>query len=508
MRDGVEIALVIYRPDTRQPAPTLYAAGPFPPASTGSLPDPAGTGPVQRLVSSGYNVVLANVRGTGQSGGSFDFLGRDEQQDHYELVEWIAGQSWSDGQVAGLGSGYHGTTQWLLALQNPPHLRCIAPVNGIIDPYAHWAWKGGLASDELARWYEREIRERHVYSPALEPVYLDFDLRLQQLRHATQDAWWTLRSAVHGLGQIQVPILQAGSWRGGPGSWLGALHHLQDLPANAYTYIGAGADLLQNEEFLTQELLPWYQWCFNGRPRSGPALWPALRYQPVDGGGLRASNGWPPANINYTPLFLAVATAAETAMGRLDGDQERPGRNSVLIGRQQPSPAAYRSGVLERDIDFAGPVVLELYLSSEATDTAIRAELFSENAGEKELISSGALKASMREIAPAPNDARQFRYTLNNPQPLYPGRVYRLDLALDPAARRLAAGSRLLLEISQVSDASLRRTPRTDSLYHTGQFPSRLWLPLAADARLDLRPDADAAPGEQDSIFIMDSFAD
>ncbi len=52
------------------------------------------------LVGRGYNYVVANVRGTGASTGIFGFLAREEQQDHHEVIEWIAAQDWSNGQVA------------------------------------------------------------------------------------------------------------------------------------------------------------------------------------------------------------------------------------------------------------------------------------------------------------------------------------------------------------------------------------------------------------------------
>lgn len=46
----------------------------------------------------GYVHVLVNIRGTGKSGGKYSFIGPQELQDGYDVVEWIAVQPWCDGQ--------------------------------------------------------------------------------------------------------------------------------------------------------------------------------------------------------------------------------------------------------------------------------------------------------------------------------------------------------------------------------------------------------------------------
>ena len=124
MRDGTILSVNIYRPVGDDTYSTLYAAGPLP--HTQAIPDNESTlaGPVAWYVSQGYAVVLASVRGTGLSEGEFSFFARNEQQDHYEVIEWIATQAWSDGQVAGTGAGYYATAQWQMAIQNCTDQRC------------------------------------------------------------------------------------------------------------------------------------------------------------------------------------------------------------------------------------------------------------------------------------------------------------------------------------------------------------------------------------------------
>lgn len=76
----------------------------------------------------GYAFVQAYVRGRGRSGGDkSDNLGTQVGRDGYDLVEWIARQPWSNGQVVMYGGSYVGMTQWRTATQRPPHLAAIAP---------------------------------------------------------------------------------------------------------------------------------------------------------------------------------------------------------------------------------------------------------------------------------------------------------------------------------------------------------------------------------------------
>ena len=131
MPDGVCISCCIWRPDADGEFPTLYAASPYQweydhvPAYT--LVPWRETGPIEWYVERGYVYVHADVRGSGRSEGEFRFLSKEEQADNCEMIEWVAKQPWSDGKVGGIGQSYFGFSQWLMAVNQPPHLTCIAP---------------------------------------------------------------------------------------------------------------------------------------------------------------------------------------------------------------------------------------------------------------------------------------------------------------------------------------------------------------------------------------------
>jgi uncharacterized protein len=127
MRDGTKLRADIYRASDRKQHPAIFIRTPYD----------------KRLNSwhhssflhfidatrQGYAVVIQDVRGRfaseGQWGGSNIFL--HEGTDGYDSVEWIAAQPWCDGNVGMSGISALSALQYMTAMENPPHLKAIAP---------------------------------------------------------------------------------------------------------------------------------------------------------------------------------------------------------------------------------------------------------------------------------------------------------------------------------------------------------------------------------------------
>ena len=90
--------------------------------------------------------MIANVRGTGGSGGEFRFFDAQERRDMYDLVEWVAAQPWCDGNVGMIGISYFAMTQLEAAVERPPHLKAIFPVAVTTDLYEAASHHGLLSS--------------------------------------------------------------------------------------------------------------------------------------------------------------------------------------------------------------------------------------------------------------------------------------------------------------------------------------------------------------------------
>ena len=122
MRDGVQLEAWIFRPSH------LKAKAPAVLTLTQYDIDDGRRGNVAAYTRRGYVFVQVYVRGRGRSGGvKSDNLGLQVGRDGYDVVEWIAAQSWSDGRVVMFGGSFVGMTQWRTAAQHPPHLAAIAP---------------------------------------------------------------------------------------------------------------------------------------------------------------------------------------------------------------------------------------------------------------------------------------------------------------------------------------------------------------------------------------------
>jgi uncharacterized protein len=118
--DGVRLATDVYLPgEDRDPRPTIVERTPYDRRSNGL------TRMAQFFTARGYNVVLQDTRGRGDSEGMFQhyFARPHEGEDGYSLLDWISAQDWSDGTVATTGLSYTGANQQSLAILGHPSLK-------------------------------------------------------------------------------------------------------------------------------------------------------------------------------------------------------------------------------------------------------------------------------------------------------------------------------------------------------------------------------------------------
>ena len=154
MHDGIRLYVEVVRPNVPgKRFPVIMEASPY----HGTLADRDGTrilpeprdaegksiGLTGYFVPRGYAVAMVDLRGTGRSEGCLDHLGPDDAQDLKAIVEWAAGQSWSNGRVGMTGHSYVGSTPSVAAAQNPQGLATIVPSAGLASMYDH-QFQGGV----------------------------------------------------------------------------------------------------------------------------------------------------------------------------------------------------------------------------------------------------------------------------------------------------------------------------------------------------------------------------
>jgi predicted acyl esterase len=91
-----------------------------------------------------YAIINVDIRGVGYSEGLIEQFGKQDAEDGYDFIEWLAAQTWCNGKVAMAGTSALAISQWQIAALQPPHLACIAPWEGMSDMYRESLYEGGI----------------------------------------------------------------------------------------------------------------------------------------------------------------------------------------------------------------------------------------------------------------------------------------------------------------------------------------------------------------------------
>jgi putative CocE/NonD family hydrolase len=273
LSDGIELVSDHYYPPRRGPAdvgryPTLFMRQPYGRdiASTVVYAHPIW------FAQHGYNVVIQDVRGRGDSQGEF-YPFRSEARDGSESIAWLRTRSESNGRVGMYGFSYQGVTQLLAAAEQPDGLVCIAPGMCACDLYHGWFYHHGAlrlapslgwglqmlkadarrkrlreASDRLEQAWANIGAQSSVLPfrdhPALHgeglPQYV-----LDWFDHHQPGGYWAALDVSQKLHRIQVPALHIAGWfdmfvKGSIEGFLALRKHAGSKLACEHQYLIAG----------------------------------------------------------------------------------------------------------------------------------------------------------------------------------------------------------------------------------------------------------------------------
>ncbi len=153
-RDGTTLAVNVQLPGPpdKGPYPTLVEYSGY------GYANPAGgeSSIAQIPQLFGYAVVDVNMRGTGCSGGAFDYFEPLQSLDGYDVIETVARQPWVlHHRVGMVGVSYGGISQLFVAATAPPHLAAITPLS-VIDNTATTLYPGGILNRGFALSWARD----------------------------------------------------------------------------------------------------------------------------------------------------------------------------------------------------------------------------------------------------------------------------------------------------------------------------------------------------------------
>ena len=148
MRDGISLATDVYLPARDGVA----VEGPWPTLLTRTPYDKLGfAADAEWWARRGYARIIQDVRGRFASEGDF-YLLKNEAEDGYDTIEWLADQPWSSGKVGTVGTSYMGWVQSAAATQHPPHLSAMWVNQGAFNGLTSSLRQGGALELRWLAW--------------------------------------------------------------------------------------------------------------------------------------------------------------------------------------------------------------------------------------------------------------------------------------------------------------------------------------------------------------------
>jgi predicted acyl esterase len=535
LSDGVELHADIFRPNSGDRFPAIVGFHPYDPVAQWAPIAAGAFSAVGRLrpgqergngyleagdpaffVRRGYVHVLANVRGTGKSGGTYPFLAPPEPQDGYELVEWVARQPWCTGQVGMFGVSYFARIQLFIAALNPPHLKCVFAPWASTDQYRDAFYHGGILNKNWAlHWgrtslyrcrYASECRREwgeEAFEAAIARALQDPDLSavpelVAALRNPTESAnalltdivlnpldgpFWEKRRLRYDT--IEVPAYIGADWSMYGLHLPGAFRSWEQLRGPKKMIIGPPAYLDRPVYQLHYEALRWFDYWLKGCETEIMDE-PPIRLFVMGTHQWRSADEWPLAETRWTPFYLHEN-------GLLWEREHYPneGATSFADSPWMRGAIEFTSPRLVEETEVIGPAVLVLYASTTDSEVLWFVSLREVDAsGHERVLTRGWLRGSHRAVDPARSAPWQPYHPHTRVEPLTPGTVYEFQIPLVPTANLFRAGARIKLRIACTDDEPAhsleaiasghirRQAPARITVYHDDRYPSHLLLPI------------------------------
>ncbi|MCL2376470.1 MAG: CocE/NonD family hydrolase [Defluviitaleaceae bacterium] len=215
MRDGTTIYTDIFRPKDKTDIPCLISWSMFGKRPGEAMSEwqimgvPPGTVSTMAKFESadpgywchhGYAVANVDPRGVGYSEGDVSMFGTQDAEDGYDFIEWLAKQWWCNGKIGMAGNSCVAMTQWRIAAQQPPSLKCIAPWEGTTCTYSESLYEGGIPALSFNQFIIGSLTGLN---------YVD-DQAAMAHKYPFFNEYWA--DKVPDLTKIRIPTYVAASW--------------------------------------------------------------------------------------------------------------------------------------------------------------------------------------------------------------------------------------------------------------------------------------------------------
>lgn len=459
------------------------------------------------------------------------------------LVDWIAAQPWSDGQVGMYGGSYSGFTAWAAAKHVPKALKAImvgSPVGPGIDvpmegnvfwnfvyPWPFYTtdtrWLDNATYSDNGRWnrlYQewyrsgRPYRELDQIDGTPNPGFGEW------LAHPAVDAYW--RATIpqgEEYAQITIPVLQtAGYFYGGPGAaaYYFMEHYKYNPRANHYLLIGPYDHLQAQRGVVTAlgdtatviagyEIDPvaridivadlryqWFDYVLKGGPK--PAmLRDRVNYQVMGANVWKSAPGIAAASDSGLRLYLSpTRSGTRYSLSGTPGPRNASITLRVDLADRSDADARTGRGIVDAAIDSSHGITLVSAPLPRAVELSGllsgHLELIANKRDFDFMITLYEWTAEGQYVQLAPYTSRaSYVGSVSERRLLTPGKLEQLDFAsnLRMMSRRVAPGSRLVMVLSIVKNPRQQINYGTgkdvsdESLADAGEPLSIQWLPAS-----------------------------
>ena len=533
MRDRVELSADVYRPEAPGRYPVILNRTPYTKTSGSTLRS------AKYFVANGYVFVSMDVRGRGDSDGTFVPYKADGL-DGYDAIEWCAAQPWSTGKVGTLGGSYNGVIQWLTAVHQPPHLAAMVPMVSPSDPFVEFPT--GLPIPQLLSWYHITAGKVSQNMEAVDWTKLYWHLPIFTMdeamgrpnknwkdfvEHSKLDSYWEPLRYQNKFDRVKVPVLGISGWYddeqiGTPLNFAGMtsktidekVRRTQRLLMGPWPHAINSTSKLGEVDFgstaiidLNNTWLRWFDYWLKGID-NGVMQEAPVRIFVMGENVWRNENEWPMARTKWTKYFLRSSGRANTLNGNGSLSITEPATEVADSYKYDPtnpvpfltSPSfaqiggpddyrkveeredvlVYSTEPLLEDMEVCGPIKVKLFASSSARDTDFMAKLIDVwPNGFAQRLTDGMVRA-------------RFRDGMDKPSLIEPGRAYGYDIDLWNTCQLYKKGHRVRLEISSSAFPKYDRNPNTgeqlgkttamqvaeQKIYHDSGNASYVLLPI------------------------------
>lgn len=534
MRDGVLLSADIYFPATEGEFPALVLRTPY------------GRN-ANKLVSQGkyfsdhgYVAVICDVRGRGDSDGSF-FPYDSEGVDGYDVIQWAADQEWCNGAVGTWGESYVASVQWRAALEKPPNLQ--AMISGVVpsDPFvenptgvrdvSHLAWLFMLSGKNMQNlnpvdwenitWHlplidMDEMTGRKVYGWKEAFDHTTLDDHLKRLCYQTR------------FDELELPVMHISGWYdeeqvGTPLNYMGMRTNSassfsrenQKLVMGPWSHSINEMRRLGDIDFGETAIIDllglqkqWFDRWLKGE-RNGIDEEDKVRIFVMGDNKWRSEKDWPLPDTHYTHFYLksngcansrfgdgTLATDPESSEAESDGYTYDPadpypcaieetvpgygGPDDYSSIERRDDVLVYTSEAMKERLEATGPVEATLYVSSDAEDTDFNVKLLDVwPDGYAQRLCDGVVRC-------------RYRNGMESEVPMVPGEAYEVRVDMWNISQAFLPGHKIRVEISSSAFPKYARNQNVwgplgrsaemkvahQVLYHDVFRPSRVTLPL------------------------------